>query len=253
MDNVLLVAGLACLIAAVVGGGLTAFGMALPVLQSRVRQVILGMLGITLVVIGGLPQMKQLSSKNTDVNVPVKPDHVNGAPVDPPPVKPTFVDVNGCWVHQQVPKTFFFLKQTADVVTSEGSFGHADGHFSGTNTFTMGWQMGSFQGTVNSDMITWSDGTSWKRSAPSLKACIDVSGHWAHQQLSQTFFTLTQTGDSVISEGSFGHADGHFTGPNTFTLSWQTFVPLEGTVFTGTVKDDMISWTPSATTWKRQN
>ena len=45
MDNVLATAGIACLIAAVVGGGLKAFGLEIPALKSRPRQVLLAALG----------------------------------------------------------------------------------------------------------------------------------------------------------------------------------------------------------------
>ncbi|OPX98003.1 MAG: hypothetical protein A4E58_01085 [Syntrophorhabdus sp. PtaB.Bin006] len=51
-DNVFLVSGIACLIAAVVGGGLKAFGIEVPALRSLMRQVVLGILGVILVVIG---------------------------------------------------------------------------------------------------------------------------------------------------------------------------------------------------------
>jgi len=49
MNNPLLYAGLACLIAAVIGGGLKLFGIEIPVLQSLKRQVLLGALGIALI------------------------------------------------------------------------------------------------------------------------------------------------------------------------------------------------------------
>jgi hypothetical protein len=52
MDNVYLVAGLACLIGAVVGGGLKAFGIEVPVLASRPRQIALGVLGVALIAVG---------------------------------------------------------------------------------------------------------------------------------------------------------------------------------------------------------
>jgi hypothetical protein len=108
---------------------------------------------------------------------------------------------------------------------------------------------GSFDGTVNGDTIAWNpSNTSWKRLPPSLKACVDVSGHWAHQQIPKTLFDLSQDGDKVVSEGSFGHAEGEFTASDRFSLKWQTI----GT-FDGTVKDDTISWKPSDTTWKRQD
>ena len=44
--------GIACLIAAVVGGGLTAAGVNIPQLESRTRQVMLGLLGATLLTSG---------------------------------------------------------------------------------------------------------------------------------------------------------------------------------------------------------
>lgn len=52
MDNIFLVAGLACLIAAVVGGGLKAFAIEVPVLASLGRQIALGVLGLILIGIG---------------------------------------------------------------------------------------------------------------------------------------------------------------------------------------------------------
>ncbi len=50
MYTTLLVTGLACLIAAIVGGGLKAFQIEIPVLQSQTRQLILAALGIALIV-----------------------------------------------------------------------------------------------------------------------------------------------------------------------------------------------------------
>jgi hypothetical protein len=49
MSTLLVTAGLACVIAAIVGGGLKAFGIELPVLNSRARQSLLGALGLGLV------------------------------------------------------------------------------------------------------------------------------------------------------------------------------------------------------------
>lgn len=51
METVLLSTGLACLIAAIVGGGLKAFGIEIPLLQSLTRQLLLGGLGVLLVVL----------------------------------------------------------------------------------------------------------------------------------------------------------------------------------------------------------
>jgi hypothetical protein len=50
-DNAFLVAGLACLIAALVGGGFNAFGIEIPVLKSIFHQIALGILGLTLIVV----------------------------------------------------------------------------------------------------------------------------------------------------------------------------------------------------------
>lgn len=49
MQQTFLITGLTCLIASIVGGGLKAFGIEIPLLRSRLRQVILGLLGIFLV------------------------------------------------------------------------------------------------------------------------------------------------------------------------------------------------------------
>lgn len=54
METILLSAGLACLMAAIIGGGLKAFGIEIPLLQSLARQLILGALGVVLVIISFL-------------------------------------------------------------------------------------------------------------------------------------------------------------------------------------------------------
>lgn len=51
METILLSAGIACLIAAVVGGGLKAFGIEIPMLQSLARQLLLAGLGAILVMV----------------------------------------------------------------------------------------------------------------------------------------------------------------------------------------------------------
>lgn len=48
MSSTLLITGLACVIAAIVGGGLKAFGIEIPVLQSAKRQWVLAVLGVVL-------------------------------------------------------------------------------------------------------------------------------------------------------------------------------------------------------------
>ena len=55
MSTTLLSAGLACGIAAIIGGGLRAFGIEFPVLQSVMRQIMLGSLGLILIALSFLP------------------------------------------------------------------------------------------------------------------------------------------------------------------------------------------------------
>jgi hypothetical protein len=50
MNESLLTVGLACLIAAVTGGGLKAFGIELPLIASFKRQLLIGLIGIGLIV-----------------------------------------------------------------------------------------------------------------------------------------------------------------------------------------------------------
>lgn len=69
MDPRLLYAGIACVIAAVVGGGLKAFGIEIPLFQSLTRQLILGLLGTVLILaylfrpVGG--RKEELSEPNS--------------------------------------------------------------------------------------------------------------------------------------------------------------------------------------------
>lgn len=52
MHQTILVAGIACLIAAIVGGGLKAFQIEIPVVNSPVRQTILGSVGLAMIGVG---------------------------------------------------------------------------------------------------------------------------------------------------------------------------------------------------------
>jgi hypothetical protein len=52
VENAFIAAGLASLIAAIVGGGLKAFGIEVPVLASRIRQLVLGIVGLLLLALG---------------------------------------------------------------------------------------------------------------------------------------------------------------------------------------------------------
>jgi len=51
MQNTLLTAAIACVMGAIVGGGLKAFGIEVPLLSSRKRQILLAFLGIVLAVV----------------------------------------------------------------------------------------------------------------------------------------------------------------------------------------------------------
>jgi hypothetical protein len=55
MNNILLSAGIACVVAAVVGGGCKAFGIEIPGIKSVSRQVLLGLVGIALIVLSRSP------------------------------------------------------------------------------------------------------------------------------------------------------------------------------------------------------
>lgn len=58
MTSTLITTGITCIIAAIVGGGLKAFGIDLPVLQSILRQVLLGAFGIGLLLTGAFLPVK---------------------------------------------------------------------------------------------------------------------------------------------------------------------------------------------------
>ena len=52
MENAFIAAGLTAILAAVVGGGLKAFGIEVPILASGLRQLLLGIIGVALLLIG---------------------------------------------------------------------------------------------------------------------------------------------------------------------------------------------------------
>jgi hypothetical protein len=75
------------------------------------------------------------------------------------------------------------------------------------------------------------------------KAQVDVNGTWT---VGPVVYKLIQTGDSVVSESSFGRGEGHFTGPNTFVMTF-----FGNATFTATVQGDTISWSNNFR-WTRQ-
>ena len=85
METTLVSAGLACVIAAVVGGGLKAFGIELPVLGSLARQLLLGGLGVILVLGGARPDWWKPANQSRVTEPAPKPAPAVG---DPAPVSP---------------------------------------------------------------------------------------------------------------------------------------------------------------------
>ena len=73
MTTTLVTTGILCLIAAIVGGGLSGFGIQLPLLQSVRRQLLLGTLGICLIVAGMLAEIAPLPGPPTPTPVPPAP------------------------------------------------------------------------------------------------------------------------------------------------------------------------------------
>jgi hypothetical protein len=74
MNPTLLTAGISCIIAAIVGGGLKAFGIEIPVLNSRFRQLALGGFGIFLTLAGLLLDIYPSRQPETPSNVTPKRD-----------------------------------------------------------------------------------------------------------------------------------------------------------------------------------
>ncbi|MGA8027720.1 MAG: hypothetical protein WB992_11285 [Bryobacteraceae bacterium] len=74
------------------------------------------------------------------------------------------VDVSGLWQGGH-----YTLSQHGDNVTSEGDFGHANGHFTGPYTFVMSWASATWTATVSTDgnKIDWNNNTHWTRSSSS--------------------------------------------------------------------------------------
>src|SRR5207253_1401335 len=69
--------------------------------------------------------------------------------------------------------------------------------------------------------------------------------HW-NLAVGPVIYTVTQTGDTVVSESSFGRGEGHFTGPNTFVMTF-----FGNATFTATVQGDTIYWSNNFR-WVRQ-
>ena len=80
MSSTLLTAGLACVIAAIVGGGLKAFGIEMPVVQSGKRQLALATLGIALLLgslAGTAPPVKPAETRSREDALPSTVERIN--------------------------------------------------------------------------------------------------------------------------------------------------------------------------------
>ena len=112
MQNTLLTTGIACLIAAIVGGGLKAFSIEIPLLSSLFRQLALGALGfilLSLSFLGGLgetPQSTPATTRKLPSSIP---------PTYPVPVATESARTQGS--RQSVPISEFFQNYYA--VTDE--------------------------------------------------------------------------------------------------------------------------------------
>lgn len=84
------------------------------------------------------------------------------------------INVSGHW--QSAGKYFYTLTQKGDQITSEGSFGHGDGHFTGSATFIMNWASASFEANVRGGWIYWNNGGIWKPQGRSevVSATVDL-------------------------------------------------------------------------------
>jgi hypothetical protein len=93
MIETFVTAGLACIIAAIVGGGFKAFGVEIPVVSSATRQVVLGAFGVGLLVIalamspGATPPPPGPESDPAPVPIPGKPvSQISGIPLPGQPI-----------------------------------------------------------------------------------------------------------------------------------------------------------------------
>lgn len=88
MSEFLVIAGVVAMIGAVVGGGLKMAGVELPsIVGSKGRQVLLGLLGLVLLVLG--LNLDQLTGEGSPDPSPPEPDTEDDSPAPSPP------DVNG--------------------------------------------------------------------------------------------------------------------------------------------------------------
>lgn len=117
MDEIMLKTGLACMITAIIGGGLKAFGISFPVFRSAFRQLTLATFGLALV----LAAFVSASESRNTVSMgnalrpkrPVAPNNQNGT-ADQPPRNVTGVWVGGLFLLDDRENTLLRVRLVAD-------------------------------------------------------------------------------------------------------------------------------------------
>lgn len=80
MEKVLITAGIACILAAILGGGLKAFNIEIPVLRSRLKQIAIGLLGICFIYAG--VKLASASKPEGGILIALEIGQANNSPVD---------------------------------------------------------------------------------------------------------------------------------------------------------------------------
>jgi hypothetical protein len=108
MDNKILGTGIACIIAAIVGGGLQLFGINIPVLNSIRRQLLLASFGALLVLWQVTPLLHRTSTENK------------------PPTPPATANASPSLATGETPTGPFWVIRIADPVHPDGRYFYFD-------------------------------------------------------------------------------------------------------------------------------
>lgn len=95
VETTLLTLGIACMAAAIIGGGFKALGVEIPALQSGVRQTALGLLGFALVFIGVAPTLVRQIDPAPLISATRTPSSIPSASPSTLPENPSTIAVNG--------------------------------------------------------------------------------------------------------------------------------------------------------------
>jgi hypothetical protein len=118
METPLITAGIVCLIAAIIGGGLTAFGIEIPVLESGRRQAALGALGALLLAVGLNVDGLSRSTEPVPSEPPPSTQSVPESERSTPPSAPTAIATAECspaWFANPAPGRVVIIESgTAD-------------------------------------------------------------------------------------------------------------------------------------------